>query len=84
MKITNVVSYLTVTVRKIKYKQMNKSIINAFAIKGISMTENNEIRFLTFMFTIKRKIDEKSIDVIVIKQTNKQTNKVKWNINKRP
>ena len=84
MKITNVVSYLTVTVRKIKYKQMNKSIINAFAIMGISMTENNEIRFLTFMFTIKRKIDEKSIDVIVIKQTNKQTNKVKWNINKRP
>ena len=75
MKITNVVSYLTVTVRKIKYKQMNKSIINAFAIMGISMTENNEIRFLTFMFTIKRKIDEKSIDVIVIKQTNKQTNK---------
>ena len=84
MKITNVVSYLTVTVRKIKYKQMNKSIINAFAIMGISMTENNEIRFLTFMFTNKRKIDEKSIDVIVIKQTNKQTNKVKWNINKRP
>ena len=84
MKTTNVVSYLTVTVRKIKYKQMNKSIINAFAIMGISMTENNEIRFLTFMFTIKRKIDEKSIDVIVIKQTNKQTNKVKWNINKRP
>ena len=84
MKITNVVSYLTVTVRKIKYKQMNKSIINAFTIMGISMTENNEIRFLTFMFTIKRKIDEKSIDVIVIKQTNKQTNKVKWNINKRP
>ena len=73
MKITNVVSYLTVTVRKIKYKQMNKSIINSFAIMGISMTENNEIRFLTFMFTIKRKIDEKSIDVIVIKQTNKQT-----------
>ena len=73
MKITNVVSYLTVTVRKIKYKQMNKSIINAFAIMGISMTENNEIRFLTFMFTIKRKIDEKTIDVIVIKQTNKQT-----------
>ena len=73
MKITNVVSYLTVTVRKIKYKQMNKSIINAFAIMGISMTENNEIRFLTFMFTIKRKIDEKSIDVIVIKQTNKQS-----------
>ena len=73
MKITNVVSYLTVTVRKIKYKQMNKSIINAFSIMGISMTENNEIRFLTFMFTIKRKIDEKSIDVIVIKQTNKQT-----------
>ena len=73
MKITNVVSHLTVTVRKIKYKQMNKSIINAFAIMGISMTENNEIRFLTFMFTIKRKIDEKSIDVIVIKQTNKQT-----------
>ena len=73
MKITNVVSYFTVTVRKIKYKQMNKSIINAFAIMGISMTENNEIRFLTFMFTIKRKIDEKSIDVIVIKQTNKQS-----------
>ena len=32
---------------------------------GISVTENNEIRLLTFMFTIK------SIDIIVIKQ-NKQ------------
>ena len=35
---------------------------------GITITGNNEIRLLTFMFTIKRK---KSID-IVIKQTNKQ------------
>ena len=35
---------------------------------GITITGNNEIRLLTFMFTIKRK---KSIN-IVIKQTNKQ------------
>ena len=27
---------------------------------------------------------KKIIDIIVIKQTNKQTNKVKWKINKRP
>ena len=49
---------------------------------GISRTSNNEIRFLTFMFTIKRKKNEKSIKIVVIKQTNKQTSKVKWNINK--
>ena len=40
---------------------------------GISVTENNEIRLLTFMFAIKRKKNEKSIDIIVTKQTNKQT-----------
>ena len=46
---------------------------------GISITGNNEIRLLTFMFTIKRKEkDERSID-IVIKQTNKKS---KCNINK--
>ena len=45
---------------------------------GISITGNNEIRLLTFKFTIRRKKNEKSIDIIVIKQTNK----VKWNINK--
>ena len=43
---------------------------------GISITGNKEIRLFTFMFTIKRKNDEKSIDI------TKQTNKVKWNINK--
>ena len=42
---------------------------------GISITENNEIRLLSSMFAIKRgKKDEKSINIIVIKQTNKQTN----------
>ena len=40
---------------------------------GILITRNNKIRLLTFMFTIKKQ-DEKSIDIIVIKQTNKQTN----------
>ena len=40
---------------------------------GISVIGNNEIRLLTFMFTIKRKKDEKSIDIIVIKQTTKQS-----------
>ena len=40
---------------------------------GISVTGNNEIRLLTFMFAIKRKKNEKSIDIIVTKQTNKQT-----------
>ena len=42
---------------------------------GISTTGNNEIRLLTFMFTIKRGKIWKSINIIVIKQTNKQTNK---------
>ena len=38
---------------------------------GISITGNNEIKF---MFTIKRKMkNEKCIDIIFIKQTNKQT-----------
>ena len=46
---------------------------------GISITGNNEIRLLNFMFTINRKKDEKSIHIVVTKQTNK----VKWNINKR-
>ena len=69
-KITNVISFLTVTVRKIKDEQIN----NACASMGISITGNNEIRLLTFMFTIKRrKKDEKSIDIIVMKQTNKQS-----------
>ena len=40
---------------------------------GISITEKNEIRLLIFMFTVKKK-KEKGIDIIVIKQTNKQTN----------
>ena len=39
----------------------------------VSVTGNNEIRLLTFMFKIKRKKDEKSIDIIVIKQRNKQS-----------
>ena len=38
---------------------------------GISITRNNEIRLVTFMFTIKGK-GEKNIDIIVIKQS-KQT-----------
>ena len=41
---------------------------------AISITGNNKTRSLTFMFEIKRKKDEKSINVIVIKETNKQTN----------
>ena len=36
---------------------------------GISITGNNEIRLLNFMFTIKRKKDEKSIHIVVTKQT---------------
>ena len=43
----------------------------ACAIMGISITGNNEIISFTFMFTIKRKKDEKSIDITVIKQTKK-------------
>ena len=39
----------------------------------ISITGNNEIKLLTFMFTIKEKKDEKSINIIVIKQTNRNT-----------
>ena len=40
----------------------------------ISITGNNEVRLITFIFTIKRKKkDEKRINIIVIKQTNKQT-----------
>ena len=66
MKIINAISFLPVSVRKIKDEQIN----NVCIIMGITITGNNEIRLLTFMFTIKRK---KSID-IVIKQTNKQTN----------
>ena len=47
----------------------------------ISITGNNEVRLITFIFTIKReKKDEKRIYIIVIKQTNKPT---KWDINKR-
>ena len=48
---------------------------------AISITGNNKIRSLTFMFAIKRKKDEKSINVIVIKERNKQTNILKWDIN---
>ena len=40
---------------------------------AVSVTGNNEIRLLTFMLKIKRKKDEKSIDIIVIKQRNKQS-----------
>ena len=50
MKITKVISFLPVTVRKIKLEQINN---NACAIMGISITGNNEIRLLTFMFKIK-------------------------------
>ena len=42
---------------------------------GISVTRNNEIRLLTFIFAIKRK---KNIDNVVIRQKNK----VKWNIDR--
>ena len=38
---------------------------------GISITGNNEIRLLNFMLTINRKKDEKSIHIVVTKQTNK-------------
>ena len=75
MKITKVNSLLPVTVRKTKDEQINNIMqYNACAIMAISITGNNKIRSLTFMFTIKRKKDEKSINVIVIKETNKQTN----------
>ena len=76
MKITKVNSFLPVTVRKTKDEQINSTMqYNACAIMAISITRNNKIRSLTFMFAIKRKKDEKSINVIVIKETNKQKNK---------
>ena len=34
---------------------------------GTSTTENNEIRLPSCMFSVKRKKDEKSIDIIVLK-----------------
>ena len=40
---------------------------------GISVIGNNEIRLLTFMFALKEKKMKKIIDIIVIKQTNKQS-----------
>ena len=46
----------------------------------ISVTGNNEIRLLTFMFAIKRKKNEKASILLL---QNKQTNKVKWNIDRR-
>ena len=40
----------------------------------ILITGNNEVRLITFIFTIKReKKDEKRICIIIIKQTNKPT-----------
>ena len=47
---------------------------------GISVTGNNEIRLPTFMFAIKRKKDKKKHRYYCYK--NKQTNKVKSNINR--
>ena len=48
----------------------------------ISVTGNNEIKLLTFMFTIKMEKKIKKHRYYCYK-TNQQTNKVKWNINKR-
>ena len=48
MKITNVISFLPVSNRK-KDEQINN---NARVIMGLSITGNNEIRLLAFMFTI--------------------------------
>ena len=73
MKITDVIPFLTVTVRKNKDEQIN----NACAIMGISITGNQTAYF--HVHNYKKKKDEKSIDIIAI---NKQTNKIKWNTNK--
>ena len=56
MKITNIISFLPVSEKT--NKKTNK---NARVIAGLSITGNNEIRLLTFMFTnnktkVKRKI----------------------------
>ena len=47
MKITNIISFLPVRERK-------KKQINASVIAGLSITGNNEIRLLTFIFSNKK------------------------------
>ena len=47
MKITNIISFLPVRERK-------KKQINASVIAGLSITGNNEIRLLTFVFSNKK------------------------------
>ena len=47
MKITNIISFLPVLERK-------KKQINASVIAGLSITGNNEIRLLTFIFSNKK------------------------------
>ena len=62
MKITNIISFVTVTVTKIKDEQIN----NTCAIMRISVTGNNEIRLLTFMFAIKRKKKMKKASILLL------------------
>ena len=50
---------------------------------AISITRNNKIRSLTFMFAIKRKKDEKSINVITKCNVMLLPNILKWDINNR-
>ena len=55
MKITNTISFVPVSERKTKEKWINKQIDNVCANIEISITGNNESRFLTQMFAISKK-----------------------------
>ena len=55
MKLTNVISFLSVSERK---KKTNK---NARVITGLSITGNNEIRLLTFIFINNKTTTTKKI-----------------------
>lgn len=55
MKITNTVSFVPVSERKTKEKWINKQIDSVCANIEISITGNNESRFLTQMFAISKK-----------------------------
>ena len=54
MKITNAISFVPVSERKTKEKWINKQI-DVCANIEISITGNNESRFLTQMFAISKK-----------------------------
>ena len=69
MKIIKVISFLPVTVRKIKDEQINKETMRA----PLWGSQKQETRLLTFMFVIKRKKRWKKHQYHCYK-TNKQTN----------